>query len=223
VIPETAGALLALLLLVGPALAFAGVRELYGPAGQRSTFREVSEAAAAGLLFSLGALTLLAALGAAWSGLFPDPGTWIRGGADYVASNLGLVLRFIGSWAALSIGAASGTSWLLYHKRGGRVTAQTNVWFEMFRGKAAPPDAEPMVRVRLTSGTEYIGMLSFYDLDAAMTDRSLVLGPPLQQRSPGDQDFRALPNEGAWSRVIIPASFVESIWVRFRLSRRRQG
>lgn len=217
-IPQTAGAVLALLLLVSPALAFAAVRERYGPTGGQSTFREVSEAALAGLFFSLGVLALLAVLGVAWSGLFPDPGTWIRGGGDYVASNLGLVLRFIGSWAALSIGAAAGTSWLLYHRRGGRVTAKTNAWFEMFRGKAAPPNAEPMVRVRLTSGTEYIGMLAFYDLDAAMADSSLVLGPPLQQRSPSDQDFCVLPDEGAWARVVIPAPSIESMWVRFRPS-----
>ena len=148
-VPETLGAVVALLLLVGPGLAFSAVRERRRPVGGPSTFREVSEAALIGLLCSFGTLALLWIAGALVGRGFPDPGAWLVEGFRYVASHLGTVAWFVGAWAALSTAAAVIVAWRLF-KDGGRIEPRTNSWFELFAGQIiVPPGAEPMVRVRL--------------------------------------------------------------------------
>jgi hypothetical protein len=217
-IPETLGAVLALLLLVSPSIAFAAIREKYEPAEETSTFREVSEAALIGLACSLGTLGLLWFAGAlAGEEGFPDPGAWIRDGSGYVASHLGTVAWFVGVWAVLSTGMGALVAWRLHKAKGGRIKPRPNAWFELVRGKkVVPPGTIPMLHVRLTTGAEYIGALDFYDVRGPLADRSLVLGHPLQMREPGNDRFEVMPHDGPWFRVLIPAPAVESMRVRYR-------
>jgi hypothetical protein len=217
-IPETLGAVLALLLLVGPSLAFAAIREMYEPSEEASTFREVSEAAFIGLACSLGTLGVLWFAGALAGGEgFPDPGRWIRNGSGYVASHLGTVAWFVGVWAVLSTGIGALVAWRLYKSKGGRIEQRTNTWFELVRGKkVVPPRSIPMLYIRLTTGAEYIGTLDFYDVRGPLADRSLVLGHPLQVREPGNDHFEVMPPDGPWFRLLIPAPAIESMRVRYR-------
>jgi hypothetical protein len=218
VIPETLGAILALLLLVGPGLTFAALRERRRPVGGASTFREASEAALFGLVCSLGTLGLLWLIGAVAGGRgFPNPGAWIREGSGYVASHLGTVAWFVGAWAVLSSSVAALFAWRLHKDEEAQIEPRTNTWFELVRGKrVVPPGTTPMLHVRLTTGVEYMGTLEFYDVDGPLADRSLVLGHPLQMREPGNDQFQAMPPDGPWFRLLIPAPAVESMRVRYR-------
>jgi hypothetical protein len=214
-VPQTLGSVLALLLLVGPGFAFTLVREHYRPSGEQSVFREISEATLIGLVLSGVTVSALGTIGSVWDRILPDPEAWILEGSKYAAAHLPQIVWFLAAWAVLAVGAGAVTGWLRYHRRPARILPRTNSWFELFRGKAAPSGASPMLRVRLATGIEYVGMLKFYDVEAPLADRSLVLGPPLQFRTGVQAELRPLPDEGAWARVLLPAPAIESVWVRF--------
>jgi len=68
------------------------------------------------------------------------------------------------------------------------------------------------LQVQLTDGSEYLGMRDAYSAETAMSDRELVLAQPLQSK-PVDGPFA--PMDQGWQRIIIPASQIRSIAVRF--------
>jgi len=214
VIPDTVGAVLGLLLVVGPGLAFEVIREHFKPTAERSAFREASAVALASLVFTSAALLLLAITRAAWPTLLPDPRRWLLEGRVYVAEHYGLVAGFLFALVVVSTGLAALVAWRWFRTRGGRIDPNTTGWYELFRRKV-PKGADRMVRVRLHDGTEYIGLVVFYSANILPAERELVLGPPLQRKPPDREAFEALPDEGAWSRVLIPGPSIESFWVRY--------
>lgn len=68
------------------------------------------------------------------------------------------------------------------------------------------------LHVELTDGTAYLGIRDTYSADAALVDRELVLAPPLHMRH-AEGSFE--PVEPGWQRVIVPASQIRTIMVRF--------
>jgi hypothetical protein len=68
------------------------------------------------------------------------------------------------------------------------------------------------LQVELDDGSAYLGIRDAYSAEAAMADRELVLATPLHVR-PADGQFVRL--EEGWQRIIIPASQIRTIMVRF--------
>jgi hypothetical protein len=214
VIPQTAGAVLGLLLVVAPGIVFEVIREHYRPTAERSTFREASAMAVASLVFAFTALLILAAVRAVWPNLLPSPHDWIIEGKAYVAGNFGLVAWFVVALVVLSTGLGALFAWAWFRRSGARIDPNTQAWYELFRAKV-PDGGVPMVRVKATDGTEYLGRVIDYSANILPAERELVLGPPLQRKLPGSDDFELLPDDGAWARVCLPGTSIESFWVRY--------
>jgi hypothetical protein len=68
------------------------------------------------------------------------------------------------------------------------------------------------LQVELDDGSTYLGIRDAYSAEAAMADRELVLAAPLHIR-PANGQF--VPLEEGWQRIIIPASQIRTIMVRF--------
>ena len=115
-------------------------------------------------------------------------------------------------------------SWLtfavVYRGDKGKITRQST-WTKAFRVDA-PVGSYPLVRVRLQSGTSWVGRVADFSADLELADRELVLSPPLAIRVNGDT--RRIEGSG---RVILRGDQIESIAVRYLRSesgtRPRQG
>lgn len=213
-IPETAGAVLGLLLVIGPGLAFEVIREHYRPTAERSAFREGTSVALASLVFTATALIILAIVRAVWPSALPDPQRWLENGNEYVLDHYRLVAGFLLALVVLSTGLSCLIAWVWFRSRGGRIDPNATGWYEVFR-KRAPKTANPMVRVQLRDGTEYQGLLVFYSANILPAERELALGPPIQRRRPADTELTPLPDESAWARVLVQGESIESFWVRY--------
>lgn len=199
-IPETLGAILVFLAFIAPGLAFELLRERRRPFIEETAFREASRIALTSMLFSLGALTVLAVaqyLGATW---VVDSGRWLTDGQAYVSTHLGqvtaTVLVFVGISLALSLVA----DWVLRRSAPGRIVPGS-VWFSLFR-QHRPDGATPWVHLRLKEdGTEVWGFVGDYTPDQKLENRELVLEQPrLQYRRSGQDRNTMLP---AWSFISV--------------------
>jgi len=224
VIPQTAGAVLGLLLVVVPGVAFEAVREHFRPTAERSTFKEASAVAVASLVSTFAALVILAAVRAGWPSLLPDPRKWFLEGRIYVADNFALIAGFFVALVVLATGLAIVAPWIWfrwYRKSRAQINPNTTAWHELFRANI-PEGGVPMVRAQATDGSEYIGRVIDYSANILPAERELVLGPPLQRKLPDRDDFEALPPEGAWARVCLSGTSIASFWVRYAPKERLQ-
>jgi hypothetical protein len=214
VIPQTVGAVLGLLLVIGPGLTFEVIREHFEPTAERSSFREASVVALASLAFTATGFLVLAIVRAMLPKILPDPHAWLIDEHAYLVGHYQAVAGFIVALVGLSTGFAAIASWAWFHDRGGRINPTSTGWYELFR-RRVPKGTDPMVRVRLHDGTEFIGRVISYSANILPDERELVLGPPLQRKGPNEPAFSQLPDEGAWARVLIPGQSVDSFWVRY--------
>ncbi len=209
-IPQTAGAVLGLLLVVVPGVAFETVPEHFRPTAERSTFKEASAVAVASLVSTFAALVILAAVRAGWPSLLPDPREWFLEGKHYVADNLALIAWFLVALVILATGLAVVGPWVWfrwYRKSRAQINPNTTAWHELFRANV-PEGGVPMVRAKATDGSEYIGRVIDYSANILPAERELVLGPPLQRKLPDRDDFEVLPPEGAWARVCLSGTSI---------------
>lgn len=213
-IPQTVGALAALLFLVAPGLVFQLLRERRQPRIERAPFREVSVVALTSLLFSLAAAGLVAAARLTPVGreALPNPSRWLLEGNRYVASNLGRVTWFVVAQLTMAVLLA----WLVERitaQRRPPVLRQGSLWFRAFR-ENAPAGTSPFVRVTVAGGTEYFGLIASYTADdVPLNERELELATPILVRQAGEAQPRPVPD--AWSRLLIPGGIIEGVAVAY--------
>ena len=160
-VPETLGAILVFLAFIVPGLAFELLRERRRPFIEETAFREASRISLTSMLFSLGALAILALLqylGVTW---LVDGGRWISEGRAYASSELGRVTATMLAFVGLSLSLSLLTDWLLRRSAPGRIVPGS-VWFSLFR-QHRPVGTTPWVHLRLKEdGLEVWGFIGDY-------------------------------------------------------------
>jgi hypothetical protein len=140
----------------------------------------------------------------------PDPGLLIVGAPNYVAQHYGAVFSATLLELCVSLGLAWGAhAWLA--SRYGAPLRNVSAWKRVFR-EDAPTNTDVHVRVKLTNGTVFTGMLAHYTPDLDVSAREIVLAPPLCSRT-GTNTLSVMPAE--WTRLVISGSEIESIAVRY--------
>ncbi len=210
-IPQTAAALLAFLLLVAPGIVYENLRERRRPKVDQTTFREVSGIALASLSFSILSMAALAGVRARVPKFMPDPGRWLREGHLYVNGNYRLIAGFALAELVLAVGLAVAWSWARGHGRQPSIF-KVSTWYRVFR-ELPPTGAETFVRVFTQSGVEYFGKVISYTTDFDLASRELFLGEPLWRRLPKETGFTLL--RPPWRWLILPGPAIQGIWVSY--------
>lgn len=211
--PDTIGAVFGVLLAVSPGLVFEFVREHRRPTAERSGFREAAWVAAASIVFSTAALIVVLVVQMWIPQFLADPVSWLSLGRRYVVNHAGQVVAFVALWSALGCGLAALAAAAFIEKTAD-IDPNSTAWFYVFR-KNVPLGRDRSIRIRLHDGNEYTGRLIYYDAHILHADREIVLGPPLFRKAPTVVGFEPLPPAEGWERVVIPASSIEVMWVRY--------
>lgn len=197
------------LVLVAPGLLYDLIAETRSARQKESAFREISRVVLASLAFSalpLLAITLTGDLGV--TDALPDPSRWARSGSTYALDNYAAVVFSLVLQCLLSCALVAAFHRFKHHRNPKLVATPT--WRKVFRDDN-PSGAAPIVRVKTTSGSTYVGELSDYT-QSWDEDRDLVLAPPLQVKPEGGQ-LTGMPED--WQRVIIPSNSIQTITVRY--------
>ena len=67
--------------------------------------------------------------------------------------------------------------------------------------------------MRLTNGTVFLGAVAHYTADLELSDREIVLSPPLFSNT-SENALDAMPSD--WQRIVLPSSQIESVAVQYR-------
>ena len=212
-VPDTIGAVLGVLLAISPGLVFEFIREHRRPTADRSAFREAAWVAAASVAFSTAALILVLLAQMAVPDLLADPSAWLSLGSTYAVDHVAQVIAFVVLWTAIGCGLAALTAVMLIRKTAD-IDPNTTAWFHVFRTNS-PPGKDRGIRVRLHDGDQYTGRLVYYDAHILHADREIVLGPPLYRMAASAREFEPLPPDEGWERVVIPATSIDVMWVRY--------
>jgi len=197
--------------LVAPGLLFDLLAERRRVGAPESAFREASRVVLASLVFSglgLAAVVLVRTLEPGW---MPDPDRLVAEPHQYLVEHYRLLLAALLLIGSVALGAAGLAHWLLGRKYGSGLRTLSS-WRKVFR-EERPAGTVTHVRVRLTNGTLFIGKVAGYTADLDLSDREIILAPPLFSNTSG-QELTALPVE--WQRVILPASSIESVVVQYK-------
>jgi Family of unknown function (DUF6338) len=209
-VPNSAAAVIVFFLLIAPGIVFQMLRERWRPSVKESALRETSRILLASTACTLLAIAALSALRSVWPSSMPDPGAWLQDGRGYLTAHYRLVARSILVAMLLSFGTAALASWLTSRRAKGELQP-ISTWFQLFR-VAAPKEARPYVRVRLKNGEVYGGYVVDYSEDVALSDRELVLGPPLSRRL---ETEKPTVLDSDWQRVVIAGTDIEVMWVSY--------
>jgi Family of unknown function (DUF6338) len=214
VIPSSLATVIAFLVLVAPGILYESLNERRRPAYSTSAFREASRVALASVVFSGAALIVLAVLRAVRPDLMPDPRELIADPRGYAQNHYQLIaVAVLAEFAiALALASAWAWGWNRYGSRGQSSAAikPISAWFKVFREDAK--DSYPYLRVRLSTGTVYEGVIADYVPDfVGPAERELVLSPPLYVRV-GDEPRRQVTG---YKRLIIPGSSIVTISVKY--------
>jgi Family of unknown function (DUF6338) len=213
VVPSTWLSVLLFLLLVAPGLLFDLLAERRRVGATESAFREVNRVVLSSLAFSgLGFVVVVLARLIA-PGSMPDFRRLVSEGMKYVATEYPVVIGAMGLELMVALAAALVTHIVLSPKSSGRLRP-ISTWQKVIR-EDCPKGKIPHARVRLTDGAVYVGMIGAYTADLDLSDRELVLVPPLFSKT-GEKTLTAIPSE--WQRVIIHGSAIESIALQYRSS-----
>lgn len=217
-VPQTLGALLALLVLVAPGLAFELRRELRRPALQDSAFREAMRTAFTSLLFSGSALAILALLSTVIPGLLPDFSAWLLLGTAYAAENIGAIALFLSLQFGLAVGIALLVENSLHRRtKGSRLEQGTALWHVL--GVQRKQDTVWM-GLTLQDGTQVWGYLNRYDVNKPLAEGDVVLqGPGLSRQLP--TQTTAVNIKGDWERIVVPGERV--LYARLRFNPKAEG
>jgi hypothetical protein len=211
VVPSTWLSVLFFVVLVAPGLLFDLLAERRRVGAPESAFREASRVVLASLVFSglgLAAVVLVRTLEPAW---MPDPDRLVAEPHQYLVEHYRLLLAALLVTGSVALGAAGLAHWLLARKYGSGLRT-LSTWRKVFR-QERPAGTAAHVRVRLTNGTVFTGKVAGYTADLDLSDREIVLAPPLFSKTEGNK-LAPLPVE--WQRVILPASSIESVAVQYK-------
>lgn len=221
-IPDSAVAILAFLVLLSPGLVFEWLRRLHRPSLGRSAFEEVSTVVLASLFFSLVAVVVL--LIAAWflPDLFVDGDAWASDGSTYAREQPTKVATTVGAAVAVAWVAAIVANRFLETKfykvriastlrtlAGGtqdRNIVDHNMWWHLISGRHRPADTLAVwLEINTVDGQRYWGVVSAVDLEGDDASRAIVLRRPFY----GDPPLSTNPSV-TWRRLLIPLSQVRS-------------
>lgn len=212
-LPDTVGAVVGVLLAIAPGLVFAFVREKRRPTAERSAFTEAAWIAATSIAFSAVALVIILLVQMGLPRILADPSEWLADGHAYVVDHVAQVVAFVLSWTVLGCVLAAVTAQFAIQPTAA-IDPNTTAWFVVFRTRV-PPNRARALRIRLNDGEEYIGRLVYYDAHLLHGDREIVIGPPLLRKPADSQDFVPLPPGEGWERIVIPATSIQAMWVRY--------
>ncbi|MBX9243562.1 hypothetical protein ICW40_01925 [Actinotalea ferrariae] len=214
-IPETAGALLALLGLVAPGLVYEMRRESRQPAPVTSAFREAGRVALRSLIFTVLALVVMLWVSSWWDRL-PDVGAWLAAGNTYAAANYGAVATFVVLELVLACSFALVAESLTGSGIKGDISA-VSVWYASLDLDRPPAASRTWLRVRMESGTQYKGALRWYS-PGASDERDVVIGGEgLARLADGKdpEDAASWTPLDAWNQVILSGERIESVQVTY--------
>jgi uncharacterized membrane protein YidH (DUF202 family) len=211
VVPSTWLSVLFFVVLIAPGLLFDLLAQRRRVGVPESAFREASRVVLASLVFSglgLVVVGLVRTLEPAW---MPDPDRLVANPHQYLVEHYRLILAALLLGGSVALGAAGLAHWFLGREYGSSLRTVSS-WRKVFR-EDQPAGTATHVRVRLRNGTVFTGLIARYTADLDLSDREIVLAPPLFSKTEGNT-LTALPAE--WQRVILPASSIESIAVQYK-------
>lgn len=211
-VPSTWLSAILFVVLIAPGLFFDLLAERRRAGASESAFREASRVMLSSLVFSglgLGVVCLVRSVQPTW---MPDADRLVAEPHQYMVEHYPVILGalFLGEFVAL--GAAWCAHQLLSLKDGSGLRTVSS-WRKVFRDDLPAGVVAPHVRVRLTNGTVFTGVVVQYTADLDLADREIVLAPPLFSKT-GTNPLTPLPGE--WQRLILPASSIESIAVQYQ-------
>lgn len=172
-VPQTVLAFVAFLLLVAPGLFFEILRERRRPTLEETTFREASRTAFTSLLFTGGAVALLALVRTVWPSLLPDPGRWLRENSAYVESHYRLIAAFFLVEVVLALALALLADTVLRRRASGQIVPG-GIWYQVLRVDR-PQGTLPWVSLELADKTRLAGFLSYYTASEKLENREIAL------------------------------------------------
>ncbi|MBQ1019800.1 hypothetical protein KBX71_18300 [Micromonospora sp. D93] len=209
-------------LLVLPGIALELLRQRSRPGRADSVFVETARVLLGGAAVTVGTLLPLGLIRTAAPAVMLNPRQlWIE--PRYVADHLWLTLWSLVLFLLVSLTLAALCYALLPAPGLAGNVHMESAWVFTFnrlpqrlydQQDASSPGfgIRTQLQVELTDGTAYLGVRDTYSADAALVDRELVLAPPLHVRR-AEGPFE--PLEPGWQRIIVPASQIRSIMVRF--------
>jgi hypothetical protein len=210
-VPTSAGAALAFLLLVAPGVAFELVRQQSRPPRTESVFIEISRVLLAGLLLTVLSVTLLALAAGILGAPLVDLAAWIREGNVYAHVHLPLAGMSIAIELAVALLLAIVLHDLL-KPAGARQVVHESGWHTAF-SRIAPPGTEVYLSVQLKDGTTVTGYRADYSTESDPAKRELTLRPPLTMRAPNAS--QAVPLSDEWQRLLLHGAEILTIAVTY--------
>lgn len=184
---------------------------------RESTFTEISRIALASTWCSLAALLFLISVGVV-AGLwdkqpFPDPLALMDGGTKYLSQHLAAVTwaAFLGIFVSFIVAILSA---VIIHRKKKSAISYVSSWLIVLRKDRPNESSTVHVRAKLKDGTTWFGKVAHYSPDHEVSDRDLVLCPPLATRSAAENSsIEEWPAK--WTRVILPGSEIVSLAVSY--------
>ncbi|WP_431230469.1 DUF6338 family protein [Paenarthrobacter nicotinovorans] len=208
--PTSWTALLLFLLVVVPGLAFDVFSQRRRPNADESVFREASRVVQASIWLAAPGLGLALVLFQAVSdGAMPRWGKIIGGEGRYLEENDWRLLLAVAAYLIGSVGAAFVADLVLRRMHGGTLTSTHSQWRQAFR-KDRPEGAQTFVRITMTSGERWAGLVAHYSADLEVGGRELILREPILGAKAGSDDFLQVDGLGA---LILKGDNIDAIQV----------
>ncbi|MGW5456241.1 DUF6338 family protein [Nocardia sp. NPDC003979] len=212
--------ILAFFLFIAPGLLFDWISAYRKVPRRESTFGEISRVALVSTGCSVVALMtilLCAGLFSWWDWKpFPVPSAMIKQPSTYIANNLVRVGATMIVIAVLALFFAWLLTVVVYRGEKDKVFYES-AWHRAFK-EHRPDDALVHVRAVLTDGTIWSGCLLDFSPDMEVSDRELVLQPPIMCKpihrdAQGKRNLMRMPDK--WQYVILRGSEIVSIAVSY--------
>lgn len=213
-IPSTLLSVIIFLLFIAPGVFWDHLAiklSIYPP---ESAFRETTRVVFSSMVLSALSLEILFGVRMFRPRWFPELRPLLSDPAKYYKSEPILVWRTILIQTLLSLVIVMLGYFRAVRKQGWQLR-QMSSWQKVFRSELPHDGVRPYVRIRLASGSVYMGEVTDYSPDFELLDREIVLCQPLFSRTP--QSLLA-PIPPEWDRVILTASSIESMAVQYRKS-----
>lgn len=210
-VPESWLSLAFFALLVAPGLVFDLLARRRRVGQAESTFREISRVVLASTGFSAVGLLAVGVVGALRPNWMPIPRQLFTAPDPYVYDHPGRVVAASAIQLTAALGAAMATHFVLARKTGSTLRP-VSPWSKTLR-EDAPESTTPHVRIRLQSGTVFVGRVNHYTAQLEVADREIVLAPPLFSKTGGNA-LVAMPSR--YQRLVVRGSQIESIAIEYR-------
>jgi hypothetical protein len=187
---DTAGAVLGFLGLVAPGLVYELLREKRRPAITETAFREAARVALTSLIFTGISLALLTIIRLALPLYLPDPGAWLREGANYARRAFWPITLGLAVEVTLACSLAVLTHVVLNKSGIGQARIQSgSIWYHVLRGDRPKAAKNVLLRLRLSDGTRVKGVMRWYTQGEKLDDQELALGGAGLELAPPEGDF----------------------------------